>query len=96
MIGHLAIVAYRSLVAGLASSTVDLQVRWFAVEDEDEVRRIIEAEPASGYLNPNGETVLREFSGILAIEKFDPGKALDHGEEMIGFIASTEELTDLA
>lgn len=96
MAGHLAIVAYRALVGGLPSGSVDVQVRWFADEDAGRVRRFIESEPASSYLNSDGEIVYWEFSSVLAIQVFDPGESRESGEEILGFIASAEELSDLA
>ena len=96
MAGQLAIVAYRALVGGLPSGKVDIQVRWFADQDTERVRQFIEAEPASSYLNSDDEVVCWEFSNVLAIEPFDPRASREAGEEIIGFIASAEELAGLA
>jgi hypothetical protein len=93
MAGQLAIVAFRALVGGLPSGTVDIQVRWFAEKDAERVRRFIESEPASSYLNSDDEVVYWELSSVLAIEPFDPRES---GEEIVGFIASAEELSGLA
>ena len=92
MAGQLAIVAYRCLVAGLSSGSVDFQVRWFADEDADEVRRRIQGEPLHSYMNSDGEVVSWELVEIFAIEPFAPSES---GEEVAGFIASTQELSDL-
>ena len=96
MVGQLAIVAYRALVGGLTSGEVDIQVRWFAGQDAEHVRLFIESEPASSYLNSDNEVVYWEFSEVLAIEPFDPKEFRESGEEIIGFIASAEELAGLA
>lgn len=96
MAGQLAIVAYRALVGGLPSGKVDIQVRWFADEDAGHVRRFLESEPGSGYLNSDDEVVYWEFSCVLAVEPFDPKESRESGEEIVGFIASTEELSGLA
>jgi hypothetical protein len=93
MSGHLAIVAYRSLVAGIPSNRVDFQVRWFAEDDAAVVRRIIEAEPFLRYSNSSDEEVCWELVEVFAIEPFEPSES---GEEIAGFIASTDELSELA
>ena len=93
MAGHLAIVAYRGIVGGLPSGSVDFQVRWFADADAEQARRRIEAEHFSAYLNSDGEQVCWELVQIFAIEQFSP---LASGEEIVGFIAFTEELSELA
>jgi hypothetical protein len=96
MAGQLAIVAYRALVGGLPSGEVDIQVRGFADQDAGRVRQFIGSEPASSYLNPDDEVAHWEFSNVLAIEPFDPRQTRESGEEIIGFIASTDELSGLA
>lgn len=93
MAGHLAIVAYRALVDGLATGKVDIQVRWFAGDDPASVRRLVESDPVSSYRNPEDEVVSWEISGVLAIEPFDPRES---GDGVIGVIASIEELAGLA
>ncbi|HEU5118793.1 MAG TPA: hypothetical protein VFT74_19530 [Isosphaeraceae bacterium] len=89
MAGQLVIVAYRALVGGLATRTVDIQVRWFAGDDPEQARQQLESEPALSYRNPDGQVVYWEFSGVLVVEPFDPQES---GEEVVGFIASAEEL----
>ncbi len=93
MAGQLAIVAYRSLVDGLGSGSVDIQVQWHVGDDPEEARRTIEATPISTYSNPYGQMVSWELVQIFAIEPFEPRGS---GEEVVGFIASTEELSELA
>lgn len=89
----LAVVAYRCLVAGVPSDSIDLQVRWFDVADESTVRQLIEAEPICAYKNRDDETVTWELAQIFSVEPFAPRKS---GEEVIGFIASSGEIADLA
>lgn len=93
MAGQLAIVAYRSLVAGLSAGSLDIQVRWLADEGAEEIRRHILGEPLQSYLNSDGEVVSWELVEIFAIESFAPRES---GEEVVGFVASTQELSDLA
>ena len=92
MAGKLAIVAYRCLVGGIRSDTLDFQVRWFDVEDAEQTRRLIQAEPFLAYKNSDDDLVTWELAQIFAIEPFSPQAS---GEEVIGFIASIDELTDL-
>lgn len=93
MAGHLVIVAYRSLVGGVPTGMVDFQVRWFADDDAERIRRLIESEPVESYRNSDQEVVSWELSSILAIEPFEPRES---GEEVVGFIASAEKLPGLA
>ncbi len=90
---YLAIVGYRCLVAGVPAGSLDIQVQWFESEDEATVRQLVSSEPIQCYRNIDEETVSWELVQIFAIEAFAPK---DSGEEVIGFIASTEELADLA
>jgi hypothetical protein len=96
MPGTLAIVAYRSVVGGAAQSSLDVQVRWFDDEDADRVQAKLRAEPAHTYRNPTGEEVIWELAEILAVEPFDPSTPADSGEEIAGFIASVDEISELA
>ncbi|MFO1045898.1 MAG: hypothetical protein U0941_29300 [Planctomycetaceae bacterium] len=93
MAQFLAIVAYRSLISGLPRRELDLQVQWFDVADEVAVRQLIEAVPITTYKNRDDETVSWELVQIFAIEPFSPSQS---GEEVVGFIASIDELRDLA
>ena len=93
MAQYLAIVAYRCLVAGLPTGKLDIQVQWHDVDDETSVRSSIADEPIHTYNNSDGETVSWELAEVLAVEPFSPE---DSGEEVVGFIASTRELTELA
>ena len=92
MAGSLAIVAYRSVVAGVAQRRLDVQVRWFDEDDAERVRQLIRAEPAHGYRNPAGEEVRWELAEIFEVEPFAPTES---GAEVAGFIAGIEELSRL-
>lgn len=89
----LAIVAYRSLVAGASSGSIDFQVRWFDAADDSVVRQTIEEEPICAYRNETGSSVAWELAEILSIEPFSPRLS---GEEVVGFIAPTGEILSLA
>jgi hypothetical protein len=93
MTQYLAIVVYRCLVAGSPEGSLDIQVRWYDARDETSVRTTIAAEPILSYKNSDGETVSWELAEVMAVEPFAPK---DSGEEVIGFIASVRELTELA
>ena len=93
MAHYLAIVAYRCLVAGAPTGSLDFQVRWFQAEDKATLRGLIESEPAQHYNNGDGEGVSWELAHILAVEEFSPNQS---SEEVIGFIASIQELQSLA
>jgi hypothetical protein len=89
----LAVVAYRCLVAGVPSGSIDLQVKWFDVADDSIVRQLIEADPVHAYKNSDDETVSWELAEVFSVEPFSPTRS---GEEVAGFIANTSELVDLA
>ncbi|MBL9081184.1 MAG: hypothetical protein JNK76_05225 [Planctomycetales bacterium] len=92
MTQFLAIVIYRSVVAGVRTSTLDFQVRWFTADDEAEVRTRIEAEPLEAYIGGEGDQVLWELAEIMAVERFEPQTS---GDEVIGFISRMDDLLDL-
>ena len=92
MKSYLAIVAYRCLVAGVSKQKLDIQVMWFNAGDKDAVRDEIRASPLQSYLNSDGDTVTWELVEIFAVDEFAPNAS---GEEVIGFIASIDELADL-
>ncbi|MGL4461438.1 MAG: hypothetical protein ACRC1K_04740 [Planctomycetia bacterium] len=91
MAGVLAIVGYRCWVAGVATGSLDVQVRWFDAVDETAVRRLIEAEPDSyhAYSNVFGEVAAWERIAVFAVEPFEPKES---GAEVVGFIAGAKEL----
>ncbi|WP_339747835.1 hypothetical protein [uncultured Rubinisphaera sp.] len=88
----IAIVAYRCLINGISNKSLDIQVQWFNVTNIDEVRQQIWQAPICCYKNDDDETVSWELAEVFAIEPFVPEIS---GEEIVGFIASTEELSDL-
>lgn len=90
--GSVAIVAYRSVVAGIASNSLDIQARWFAEADPLEVRRLIQEEQLCTYTNSDGDTVCWVLAEVFAIEPFSPSAS---GDEVAGFITNIEELTEL-
>ena len=93
MTQFLAIVAYRSFVAGTPDNSLDIQVRWFLAKNSDEVRRILTDDAFHSYENTDGDTVTWELVEIFQIEPFEPQES---GDEVVGFIAKTSELTELA
>jgi hypothetical protein len=93
MSGLLAMVAYRCLVEGSPTGSLDFQVRWFQSTNPNEVRASLIAEPFHRYSNPVGEAVSWELVDVLAIEPFDPSEC---GSEVVGFIASAKELARMA
>ncbi len=93
MPGALAIVAYRGLIAGQSCGSVDISVRWFSETDQQRIRQLVEASPSHSYRNSDGELVSWELVEILAIEAFE---SVEPGEEVVGFIASADELAELA
>ena len=93
MTGWLAIAAYRCVVAGEPSGSVDVQVRRFEAGDADAVRDRLAAEPPCEYQNSDGETVRWDLADVFAVEPFDGGEG---GDELIGFIAGAGYLAALA
>ena len=92
MTGALAIVAYRGLIDGRPCGSVDISVRWFAETDEERIRQNIKSESSHSYRNSDGELVSWEFVDVLAIEDLS---STESGEEVVGFIASADELAAL-
>lgn len=93
MAQFIAIVAYRCLIAGASHNSLDLQVQWFDETDEDAVRKLIAADPIHCYKNSDNDTVSWELVEIFSVEAFAPKRS---GEEVAGFIASPDELAELA
>lgn len=90
---YLAAVVYRCLVAGVRTGKPDIQVQWHNAENKQSVQETIAAQKYQSYKNSDGETVTWELVEIFAIEPFAPKHS---GEEVIGFIASTQELGELS
>lgn len=91
--GHIAIVAYRCQIGGVPKGSLDIRVIWFEESDPEEVRRLIHLDLIQSYENSDGDTVLWELAEVFSVEPFEPSTS---GEEVAGFIASIEELNDLA
>jgi hypothetical protein len=87
----LAIAAYRCEVAGEGTDSIDFQVRYFTCEHEYQVEELLRAEPVSSYLNDNNEQVSWPLAHILAIQELP---SLNHGDELIGFIAQSSEIPE--
>ena len=92
MAGALAIIAYRGLIAGESCGSVDISVRWFVETDEERIRQLVESESSHSYRNSEGELISWELVEILAIEEIS---STESGEEVVGFIASADELAAL-
>jgi hypothetical protein len=91
--GQLAIVCYRASINGVESSKLDFRVLWFASSDPDEVRELIMNKPLERYLNDEGQEVIWELIEVLRIDDFAPTES---GEEVSGFITSTQALPEWA
>lgn len=91
--GYIAIVAYRCRIDGVPKGSLDIQAIWFEEIDPEEVRRLIHLDPIQSYENSDGDTVSWELAEVFSIEPFRPSAS---GEEIAGFIASIDELNDLA
>ncbi|MCE1205379.1 MAG: hypothetical protein LWW79_12340 [Holophagaceae bacterium] len=84
----LAIAAYRNEFDGAPGGSIDIRVLGFDLETEEKVRSAISNEPVTVYENDQGEQVSWKLVQILAIEEF---AFPENGEELIGFIAESEE-----
>lgn len=84
----LAIVAYRCEVAGVPTDSIDIQVRYFEAESEDEIELQIESKPACSYENVDGELVSWPLVGVISAQPFahEPD-----GGEVVGFITGCHE-----
>lgn len=86
----LAVVAYRCTVDGVATESIDIQVRYFSSLSESEIHDFLEREETQSYENGNGERVEWPFVKVLAIEEFGTPK---HGDEVVGFITGLSEIS---
>jgi hypothetical protein len=89
---RLALVAYRCEVDGMASDSLDIQVRYFTDANID-VETFLRSEPPHAYRNLRGESVVWPFVGVLAVDEI--GVAED-GTEVVGFIASCDKFVKWA
>lgn len=88
----LAIVAYQCQVNGVSTGSVDFQVRYFNLCDAADVVAALRSEPSHAYRNHLDEMVVWPIVEIFAVERL---KSHASGDEVIGFIAGTEELASL-
>jgi hypothetical protein len=93
MKGWLAIVAYQCQVAGVATDSIDFQVRYFELATAQEVKAALRAEPPHDYANDEGEAVRWHMVEIFAIQEVS---AMASGDELVGFISGAKELTELS
>jgi hypothetical protein len=79
----LSIVAYRCEVAGVATDSIDIQVRHYIADSSEQVDARVRAEPVISYTNEDGDVVTWPLVDLLAIEPFtEPTE----GAEVIGFV----------
>jgi hypothetical protein len=92
MSARIAIVAYRCEVAGVASDSLDIQVRYFEDTSID-IPTFLREEPTQSYSNDLDELVTWPFVAVpfvavLAIEDFGSPK---NGSEVAGFVVDCME-----
>jgi hypothetical protein len=85
----LAIVAYRCEVAGVPTDSLDIQVRYFEADSAEEVKSRLYDQPDHVYAKPYGDLVTWLLACVVAVEPFSE---TSDGEEVVGFIARTDEL----
>jgi hypothetical protein len=87
MPARIAIVAYRCEVAGVASESLEIQVRYFEDTNID-IPTFLREELTHSYSNDFDEFVKWPFVGVLAIEDFESPK---NGSQVAGFIVNCME-----
>lgn len=88
----LAIAAYQCRINGVADGSVDFRVRYFNLPGPADVEAALTGEPPQEYENQLGETVSWPLVQIFDIQGLLPTKS---GDEMIGFVAQSDELAAL-
>ena len=83
----LAIALYRCEVDGVATESLDVQVRLFS-KLKIGIEEFLRNELPQQYKNDRGQTVTWPFVQLLALEEYSPGA---EGQEVIGFIAGCHE-----
>ena len=84
----LAIAAYQCQIDGVATGSVDFQVRYFNLPGPEDVEAALKSEPVHQYQNDLGQTVawplqqVPNIQGLLEVEQ---------GTEIIGFIADRDD-----
>lgn len=89
----LVITASRCLIDGVPAPSLDVSVHYCLAASEKEARARMSDSPGDSYRNDAGEQVTWELVEILAVEEFGRVRS---GDEVVGFIAELDELTDLA
>ena len=92
MNSYYAMVIHRCMVAGQPTDYLDLSAYFFRAESEDEVRSLIENEEPHSYVGGEGDDVKWTLLRIMSI---DPCDTPDSGQEVTGFITSSDELGKL-
>jgi hypothetical protein len=87
MLARIAIAAYRCEVAGVASDSLDIQVRYFDDASID-IAAFLRDEPIHSYSNHLNELVTWLFVGVLDIQNLENPK---NGSEIAGFITGCME-----
>jgi Domain of unknown function (DUF6968) len=90
---YLAMAAYKCDVAGEATDSLDIQVRYFERGTMREVEEALRSEQPHSYENEGGQIVSWSLANIFAIEHFDKPKS---GAEVIGFITGADEFANWA
>jgi hypothetical protein len=90
---YLAMAAYKCEVAGEATDSLDIQVRYFERGTVREIEEALRSEQPHSYENEGGQIVSWPLANILAIEQFDKPKS---GAEVIGFITGANEFAKWA
>jgi hypothetical protein len=87
MAPRIALVTYRCEVAGIASDSIDIQVRYFD-DPATDIEAYLQNEPTQSYLNEKGELVTWPLIAVMAIEDLDN---LRNGKEIAGFISGCHD-----
>lgn len=88
----LAVAAYQCRIDGVANGSVDFQVRYFDLPAASDVEETLRGELPHEYENDLGETVSWPLTRIFEIRCL---LAMATGDEVVGFTATTEELSAL-
>ena len=84
----LAIAAYQCQIDGVATGSVDFQVRYFDLPSPEDVEVALRSEPLHHYQNDLGQTVSWPLQQIPNIQGLSQIK---QGTEIIGFIADQDD-----
>ena len=92
MNSYYAMVIHRAVVAGEPTDLLDVSAYFYLAETEDEVRDLIEQEEPTSYVGGYGDDVTWRLVRVLSI---DQCSRMESGAEVIGFIASNDEIVKL-